>query len=325
MVPSSTTPKDRFSVRTRLYSVIVLLAVTSTSVAQNDSTRDEEPTTQTLALFGYDHLSLDDLAIRSPSLGLAIIQPDRNVVGLYTRHQVTGAEAPEYSDTYHSLDLMLEAQRERHHYLGIFNSTSDQPVRGGLSTYMAGAFYGYEFIESDRFSLIAGGGLAIGDFGITTRSGDVWPIIPLPILRLHYRSPLLSATTDIIGSPAFSAVLGPNHHWRLITEARVSELNSARDVIFDLSANYRFFLEDHPYGDFAGIALGVKNDGYAFQLSEDKGTYEVDYLAGYARVDLSFLTLTGGYVVSGREHLNDAEPVTRDDGYFVSLQGMYQF
>lgn len=298
---------------------LALLCLASVPVLADDS----DSGTHYIPLLQYDYVSLGHQAVQSPGLGMAILNPDLMLVGMYTRHEVSEPPASDSTSRYHSVDLSLQARKARHNYLAFFSSASDQPVRGGLNTYTAGALYGYDVLASDPWTLTLGGGLAVGDFGIETAAGDPWPVIPVPLLRLDYQSESVEASADFIASPGISFVVGPNNPWRLAGEMRVSDFEDVRDIAFDLSLAYRLFPGDHPMGDFAGVSLGIKNDGYAFDLSDDEGTYRTDYYAGYLSLDATFLTFTGGYAVAGREIHSEAGEQSLGDGFFVSLQGMY--
>jgi len=86
-------------------------------------------------------------------------------------------------------------------------------------------------------------------------------------------------------------------------------------------------------GDLAGIALGIKNDNYgAFKLGEydrnlveEDESIEIHYNALFGELDLTLLKITGGYAFNGRELYREEDTGNLGDGYFLSIQGMYQF
>jgi len=86
-------------------------------------------------------------------------------------------------------------------------------------------------------------------------------------------------------------------------------------------------------GDFAGIAVGIKNDNYgAFDLGEhnknypeDEETFETHYNSVFGVLDLTLLKITGGYAFNGRELYREEDTKDTGEGYFLSIEGMYQF
>ena len=113
----------------------------------------------------------------------------------------------------------------------------------------------------------------------------------------------------------------------------MDQLRDIRDLVFECALAYRFFPVDHPMGDFAGISVGVKNDNYgAFNLGgyetvdlEEDESIEIHYCAVFGMIDLSLLKITGGYAFRGRELYQEEQTKDMGEGYFLSIQGMYQF
>ena len=52
---------------------------------------------------------------------------------------------------------------------------------------------------------------------------------------------------------------------------------------------------------------------------------EVHYYSVFGAIDLSLLKITGGYAFGGRELYREEIKNDTGEGYFVSVQGMYQF
>lgn len=105
-------------------------------------------------------------------------------------------------------------------------------------------------------------------------------------------------------------------------------MRDERDLIYELKLDYRFFPQDSSYGDFAGLAVGFKNDHYgAFSLGGAKGeeSLELHDYSVFATLDLSLLKITAGNAFGGREVYR--ETTTRDvgEGVFLSVQGMIPF
>jgi hypothetical protein len=138
---------------------------------------------QVIPLAQYELLSLESQTVHSPGAGVVVVGEELVLIGLYNHHLFTQDLDFDYPDTYHSIELMADGRRDRHRYLGAFQSRSDRPVVGGLRTFQAVAVYGYEVVQQPRFSLVLGGGLAVSDFGIETAGGNPWPLIPVPLIR----------------------------------------------------------------------------------------------------------------------------------------------
>jgi hypothetical protein len=105
----------------------------------------------------------------------------------------------------------------------------------------------------------------------------------------------------------------------------MDQFRDSRDLIFETSVEYRFFDSDGPVGDLAGVSLGFKNDSLGFTAGKTDEEYELQYCALFAELDLAILTLAGGYAFEGRERRGEDDIRRIGSGYFVSLQGLYQF
>jgi hypothetical protein len=277
-----------------------------------------------IPMIGYELVSLDSQGIHSATAGGAVMGDEYTFVGLYTRHQFTKDLVPEdpalfFPSGYHSVDLLFDGGEGRHQLLTLFKSESDRPVYGGLSTFQAAVVYGYEVIAGRNLNLALGGGLAAGDFGIES------PLLPVPFIRLVWESRLIDAGFDFITGPNLGFTLFPRHRLRLNGDMRMDQFRDSRDLIFETSLEYRFFDPDGPAGDFAGVSLGFKNDSLGFTSGKSGEEYEMHYYALFAELDLAILTLAGGYAFEGRERYGEDDIRHTGRGYFVSLQGLYQF
>lgn len=307
--------------------VAIILAMTIASFAE-ENRAEKKDAVHLIPLLQYDYLSLDEQEIKSSSAGLIIQSDDVMFVGIYTRHFYQDDLLFDYPKDYHTIDTLLDGKYGRHQYIGIFKSESDKPVSGGLSTYQAAAVYGYELIHGGNLSLVLGGGLALGDFGIEDSEGDPWPVIPVPLVRMNYNSRFISTKFEFLTGPNFSFTVAPQSKVRLRGDFRMDNSRDVRDIIFEVALAWRFFSPESEIGDFAGVALGFKNDNYgAFMIGDTDGDESVEshYYAIFAELDLSLLKITGGYAFEGRELYR--EEIKRDtgEGYFVSVQGLYQF
>jgi len=308
-----------------IISVILTLAAAASAAENSDSDKEKIKVTP---LVQFDYLSLESQSIQSAGAGIVLNNEDVMFVGIYTRHSFEEQLLYDYPDVYHTIDTLLDGKNGRHQYIGIFKSESDRPVSGGLYTYQAAAVYGYEFFKGKSLSLVFGGGLALGDFGIERKNGDPWPVIPVPLMRITYSSDWIDTKFECITSPNISFTIGPESRIRFKGDFRMDQARDIRDLIFDLSIDYRFFNSDSESGDFAGISAGFKNDNYgAFYLGEEDGeeSIEVHYYSLYGVLDISILKITGGYAFKGRDLYREEYKVDSGDGYFISVQGLYQF
>lgn len=307
--------------------LFILLMMATAAIAENHN-REDKDEVKIIPVVQYDYLSLDSQSIQSPGAGIILQSKDVMFVGVYTRHTFGEELSYDYPDVYHTIDTLLDGKSDRHQYLGIFKSESDLPVAGGLHTFQAATVYGYEIIAGNRLSLVLGGGLAVSDFGIERDNGEPWPVIPVPLVRMNYSSEWIKAKFECITSPNLSFTLVPESRLRLTVDLRMDQTRDMRDLIFDFALAYRFFKPDHEMGDYAGISAGFKNDNYgAFCLKGKDGdeSIEVHYYSVYGTVDLSLLKITGGYAFKGRELYLEKNKVDAGNGYYLSVQGLYQF
>lgn len=313
-----------------LISLIIIFTLTIPLIAQNGQEKDGA---HYIPLLKYDYLTLDSQNIHSPSAGLVVMSDNVLFVGLFTRHSFEEPFLFDYPKVYHSIDILFDGQKNRHQYLGIFKSESDQPVYGGLITFQTAVAYGYELVQRQNYSLVLGGGLAVSDFGIELSNGEPWPLIPVPLIRMKYNSRYIESKFEFLTSPNFDLTVGPKSQFRFIGECRMDQFRDIRDLIFECSLAYRFFPLDHPMGDFAGISVGVKYDNYgAFNLGsydtidfEEEESIELHYNAVFGTIDLTLLKISGGYAFNGRELYRGVDTQDIGDGYFLSIEGMYQF
>lgn len=290
-----------------------------------------------IPLFKYDYLSLDSRTIHSPGAGLVLQTEDLMFVGLYTRHSFEKPVLYNYLNDYHTIDSLFDGKINRHQYLGIFKSESDMPVKGGLKTFQAGAVYGYEIIKGKELSFVLGLGLAVGDFGIDFSNGNPLPVIPIPLIRMKSGCQWFKSSFDFLTTPNLNFTIGPKSQIRITGDIRMEQFRDNRDILYEFALYYRFFPATHNMGDFAGVAIGIKNDNYgAFDLrnsfksslrsEEDTDeSIEIHYNAVFARIDITLLKITAGYAFSGRELYREEIKRSTGNGYIVSVEGLYQF
>jgi len=306
--------------------LLIMLTVSMTALAEENSRKSNDEV-NFIPLLKYDYLNLESQNIHSTSAGTVIKSEDVMFVGLYTRHLFKDSLYYDYPEVNHTIDVLLDGKEKRHQYLGILKSESDEPVYSGLRTFQAAAVYGYELYRSRNFSLVLGGGLAVGDFGFERENGEPWPVIPVPLIRANYKTDWIKCKFEFITGPNFELIIGPKSHVRFITDVRMDQLRDSRDLIFESSLAYRFFPSESEMGDFAGISVGFKNDNYGeFNIGGQKDEFfELHYYSVFGAIDISLVKLAGGYTFGGRELFRHEHKKNIGEGYFLSIQALYQF
>jgi hypothetical protein len=201
--------------RFSIISIGVLCMLFPGLVRAGEDRLDKKPGVDIIPLFQYNFLSLEKQQIRSFSGGGVLQSEDVQCVGLYSRHEIRQPLLYEYPEVLHSVDLLLDGTHGRHQYIAIFKSESDRPVVGGLQTFQSALVYGYEFRPGRGWSIAAGGGLAVSDFGIDGPDGDPWPVIPVPLLRINYSAEYLAAKFECLTSPNLDFTIGPKSPLRV--------------------------------------------------------------------------------------------------------------
>jgi hypothetical protein len=250
---------------------------------------DKEP----LVIFipvGYEFAQFADQSVHAPALGVGFMlgeqdipfdQVERRFMGLavYQPYFFSEEPFPEVPKMLHQIGGMFDGRIGRHQLMFIFNGPSDKPFAGGLNTFRVGAGWGYEFIRRSHVSLILGAVVGVSDFGITTPSGSIWPVTPLPLICFGLDTQWFASTFDFITGPIFQFTLAPKERIRLTGELRMETYELAHlDCEFALW--YRLFSTEHKMGDFAGIGLGYKNSLVGFDLSRNINTaktFELQY------------------------------------------------
>jgi len=303
-------------------SLLVLCCSTAFAGSRNGA---EPNAVQTAPLAQYEYLGLTSQSVQSSGVGLLVKGANVQFVGLYAQHVFKKPLKHGFPRLYHTIDALLDGSRGRHQYIGIFKSESNQPVSGGINTFQAGAAYGYEVTRKTNLSLVFGGGLAVGNFGIKTADGKNWPVIPVPLARMNYHSDWLDAKFEFLTSPNLSFTLAPKARVRFVGDFRLDQFRDGRDIIFECSLAYRPFSEQSEQGDFAGLSVGIKNDNYgAFNLGheDEKESLETHYYSLFASADATVLKISAGYAFGGRLLYREKEKQDLGEGFFVSVQGM---
>ncbi|MFO8042913.1 MAG: hypothetical protein R6U25_06915, partial [Alkalispirochaeta sp.] len=234
---------------------VILIWVTVLAAASEPTSQEpisQEAKTQWVPVAQYDLLALDEQTVHTPTGGLIALHDEDTFVGLYGRPIFTRDIETDDPDRYHSIELLYDRRRGRHHWVSLFSSQSDESVAGGWSTFQAASVWGYEVLRRPQTSIVIGGGLAVSDFGIELDDGSTWPIIPVPFVRMHHASPVVEASLDFITGPNLNVVLAPERDLRLTADIRIDQFRDIRDLIFETAVHYRF------------LAAGIKNDTFGF-------------------------------------------------------------
>jgi hypothetical protein len=202
-------------------------------------------------------------------------------------------------------------------------------VVGGLSTYKIVAGWGYEVVRQPYLSLIIGGALGAGDFGMTLPSGDVWPLMIFPLVRFGVDTQWVAASLDYVTGPNLSFTIAPKERIRFTADMEMEQFRSINDLLYECTLWYRLFGPEHRMGDFAGIGVGVKNTMADFVLSKTAGsngtgakTFELQRTSLFAVFDMSILTIEGGWIFNSANLLEGERISIPGKGFYISIQGM---
>jgi hypothetical protein len=294
--------------------------------------------TQITPLVSYEYLHLAQQQFHSPGEELSFMRSEgQNLFLLQAsakqyfleQENTDGYEGPYYSDT-----LVLLQKTGAHQFVALFDTSSSEPVYGGLRTFVAGIGYLYEFMHTERGSLAAGAYVVVIDGGIEYGDGKTWPVYPIPSIRYEFNSQFFALNASLPIPPELSFTVLPENKIRFTTTISLNNMDrfrGARDMLFDCALWYRFFDTDSEQGDSAGLGVGIKNSGLCFDFGEKNKSYELQYYSLYGTLDLSFVQISGGYCFSGREILDSSNSGsfhntrTLGGGYFISISANIQF
>lgn len=299
-------------------SLLTVLSLLTVTVAH------PEAPLMIIPLAGYEHTALDKAKIANPVAGIVAQTEDGEIfqaVGLYGLRKIDADGIDDIPETVHSIDALVTGRLGRNRYLGVFKSSSDEPIVGGMATFKIGAAFGHDVIATDRCSLTLGGGVAIGDFGLEGPGGMDVCAIPVPFVRFRLERDFWALSFDFLTGPNLSFVIGTKSRVRLVGETRIDQLRDARDILFDAAVQYRLFGESSPMGDFASVALGFRNADAGIDRANGESV-SIQYLAPYAKADFGIAQLTAGYAFAGRAITNGGETRAIGNGPFVGLQAM---
>lgn len=278
-----------------------------------------------IPLARYDYIAFDSQAIRTAGLGSVLIGETFTIFGTYKYSSFSEPAPPGYPETFHSINIMVETHKDKHQVVTNFISESDQPVSGGWVTFQGSAIYIYQLVKNEKWSIGLGLGMALGDFGIDLEGGGNWPLLPIPYLGIGYTTSLIKGEFSFVSGPSLSFTFFPEKRFSISGEFQMEKFRDLRDLIFTAGLHFRFFTEDDPSGDIAGIAIGVRNNNSGFTPRGSDDSYEMQYYSLFTELDLAILKITGAYAFKGRERLGDNLILERGDGFFLNLQALYQF
>jgi hypothetical protein len=286
-------------------------------------------------LVNYEYLHLSGQQFHAPGEGVSFIYGDEQKLFFaqaLAKQYIMGQDTKAgYEGPYHSDTLTLVQKIKRHQFMAFLDTSSNEPVYGGLRTFTAGIGYDYELLRNDHHSLALGGVLAVTDTGITFGDGKIWPVMPLPSIKYELRSQLLTLQASYMTKLQLDFTILPESKIRLTSSFSMEEYRSITDLFFDCTLWYRFFDKNSKRGDFAGLGAGIKNTGLCFDFGEEDKSYELQYYSVYGTLDLSMLRISGGYSFRGREILDSSggdsigKSQSLGNGYFVSVQLVYAF
>jgi hypothetical protein len=315
-------------------SLLIVFFASSLLFADDATAKND---TSVIPLLSYEYVSLDEQHYHNMRASVIYMRGDTNpppdeernsfvISGSYNAFVFTGNINDDYSDLYHKINITLVRKIKKHFILGSLSSASNEPLyTGGLRTAKTGLGYGYELTRNHNLTLVLGAIAWVGDFGIEIANGSPWPVMPIPIILFDFTSTWFNAYFEFFAEPLINITIAPEKKVRLTGIFRMDHYRDIQDLYFDVTVWHRFFSNEHRLGDFAGLGLGLKNNGIGFIFGENNKSYEMNYYSVYGILDLSFLQISGGYVFKGREVFNTTMPNDIENGFYVSAQLAWRF
>ncbi|MDR1316615.1 MAG: hypothetical protein LBK13_07045, partial [Spirochaetales bacterium] len=171
------------------FLIIVIIFGSSVCFAQDEANYSF---TQITPLVSYEYLHLSQQQFHSPGEEVSFMRGEgQNLFLLQAsakqyfleRENTAGYEGPYHSDT-----LVLLQKTGAPQFVALFDTSSSEPVYGGLRTFAAGIGYRYELMRTDFGSLAAGAYVVAIDGGIEYGDGKTWPVYPIPSIRYEFNS-----------------------------------------------------------------------------------------------------------------------------------------
>jgi hypothetical protein len=291
---------------------------------------EDEKNYNIMPLIKYESVSVENRQYHTPRAGMVFMkggqtlplsaERDSLMVAAFYQPYLLKEKEAEYS-VYHKISFVADRRIKRHNISGAFRSSSDEPVYGGLQTFLATIGYGYEFMRTDSLSLTLGASIAAPEFDI---GGVTVPVFPMPFVRLDLISSWINLSFNCTTFPELDVVIAPESKIRM-TGTFSMEGFSIRDFLFECTLWYRFFNKEHRLGDFAGLGAGIRNNSINFDLGEKDRMYDMGYYSVFGTIDVSFLEISGGYIFSSWELYDGITLQSPGNGYFISARLAYQF
>ncbi|MDR0302756.1 MAG: hypothetical protein LBI04_10655 [Treponema sp.] len=321
-------------IRHAVFSILL-----SCVIAANVFGQEEEKTGQAKNPFvfflpaGYDYFHFESQSVHSFAAGAGFLSGEQNIhftdverrffgVALYQPFFFKDKPQDGVPKNLHRIEALFDGRINRHQLLVIFKSAADKPVTGGLSTFQAGAGWGYEVVRQPHISLIIGAALGVSDFGITLPSGASLPVLPLPLVRLDIDTQWLVSSFDFLTGPNLSFTIAPKEKLRLTADMRMDKYRNINDLIYEYTLVFRLFDTRHKLGDFAGIGAGFKHDITDFFMSRDATLFELQQTSVFAAIDLSILKIQTGWIFDSGYLVDGKHRGSPGKGWYVSIQGM---
>jgi len=294
----------------------------------------EENDIRIVPILNYDFVSVENQNYHLPGGGLILMKgnhsplwnenPDNLMVGAVYKTTIINNVPFDYSNVFHSVELIGELRKNRHFIQGLISSYSDMPFYGGLHTTYSQIGYGYQFIRREYIKLTVGAAFGISDFGFDLPNGGTWPLLPSPIIEFEFFSSLFNLSFIW---PELKTTIGPESRIRMTSTVKLEiwKFNDIHDMLFDCILWYRFFDKNFVYGDFAGAGIGIKNSGLDFTLNEKGNYYNTHYYSLFGILDAGLLKVSGGYIFYSREFYGNSNVKLTGKGWFIGAQILYQF
>jgi hypothetical protein len=322
------------------FSAVVFCLIAANVWGQERTEPDEAKTPSVFMLpLGYDFLRLGGQSVHSLTTGAGFMSGGQDLpfteverrffaLALYQPLFFGEEPLPGVPKQFHQIDAVFDGRIRRHQLLLIFKSAADKPATGGLSTFQAGAGWGYEVIRGPRVSLILGGALGVSDFGNALPSGAALPVMPLPLIRFGIDTSWFVSSFEFLTGPNLSFTVAPKKRVRFTADMRMDNYRSISDLVGEWVLWYRFFPAEHKLGDFAGIGAGFKNDSLDFALSHFSPSgekFELQQSSVFGEIDFTLFKLQGGFIFDSRYLLDGEKTGSPGRGFFLSVQGMMVF
>ena len=286
---------------------------------------NKDPGYNIIPIAEYSKVKFGERSVESPGLAIAVKNENNKFIGAYQYSEFKEPPLSPVPFRYHAINFLGDINHRPWNSLIIFKSQADHPVTGGLKTYQLGLARGYYLWDENNSSLVLGGGIAHGDFGLKLAGGKVLPLIPVPLIRYRKEWEYLSLSFDFLTGPNLSWTLGPRSKIRLVCDVRMDNFRDADDIIFESILWYRFFESNHEYGDFAGLGLGLKRDELSFDLARRENSFALQYNSAFITFDISLLRVTAGRTFNVIERYGDEIKTSLEKGKFAEFRLLYLF